>query len=41
MGKSFPSFKYKSKFSTWLYRVVLNTAITQQKKEAKARFAFG
>jgi RNA polymerase sigma-70 factor (ECF subfamily) len=33
LWKSFSSFEHKSKFSTWLYRVALNTAITQIRKE--------
>jgi RNA polymerase sigma factor (sigma-70 family) len=33
--KSFQHFKGESKFSTWLYRVALNTAITFFKKEKK------
>jgi len=33
LWKSFASFENKSKFSTWLYRVALNTAITQKRKE--------
>ncbi len=33
--KSFGSFKSNSQFSTWLYRVALNTAITFFKKEKK------
>ncbi len=28
LWKSFPNFKEKSKFSTWMYRIALNTAIT-------------
>lgn len=32
---SFPNFKGNSKFSTWLYRVAMNTAITQIKKRKK------
>jgi len=32
LWKSFPRFSGKSAFSTWMYRVALNTAITQQKK---------
>lgn len=35
LWKSFYSFEHKSKFSTWLYRVALNTAITQKRKERK------
>lgn len=33
LWRSFSSFSGKSKFSTWMYRVVLNTAITSYKKE--------
>jgi len=36
LWKSFPTFQNRSKFSTWMYRVALNTAITQFKK-AKRR----
>lgn len=40
LWKSFPGFKGYSKFSTWMYRVALNTAITlfrkPQKKDAQA-----
>jgi RNA polymerase sigma-70 factor (ECF subfamily) len=32
LWRSFESFQEKSKFSTWLYRVALNTAITQKRK---------
>lgn len=32
LWKSYPSFQNKSKFSTWMYRVALNTAITSFKK---------
>lgn len=35
LWKSFSSFEHKSKFSTWLYRVALNTAITQKRKEKR------
>ncbi len=36
LWKSYPSFRKESKFSTWMYRVALNTAITSFKK-AKRR----
>jgi RNA polymerase sigma-70 factor (ECF subfamily) len=32
---SFSTFDHRSKFSTWLYRVALNTAITQKRKEKR------
>ena len=35
LWKSFPSFRYESKFSTWMYRVALNTAITSFKKDKR------
>lgn len=35
LWKSIDSFKGESKFSTWLYRVALNTAIKSFKKEKK------
>lgn len=36
LWKSFPTFREESKFTTWMYRVALNTAITTFKK-AKRR----
>lgn len=33
---SFPTFKAESKFSTWLYRVAFNTAITFVRKQKKS-----
>lgn len=35
LWKSFPGFKGDAKFSTWMYRVALNTAITLFKKPKK------
>lgn len=32
LWKSYPSFRKEAKFSTWMYRVALNTAITLNKK---------
>lgn len=34
LWKSYPSFRQEAKFSTWMYRVALNTAITLNKKTA-------
>ncbi|MFZ5429666.1 MAG: RNA polymerase sigma factor [Bacteroidota bacterium] len=35
LWKSFPSFRNESKFTTWMYRVALNTAITSFKKNIR------
>lgn len=33
--KSYTSFKGQSKFSTWLYKVALNTVLTMRRKEGR------
>lgn len=33
LWRSYPSFKGQSKFSTWLYRIALNTAISDLRKQ--------
>ncbi len=35
--RAYPQFKGESKFSTWLYRVSINTAISWIRKEKKYR----
>ncbi|HAF29611.1 MAG TPA: RNA polymerase subunit sigma-70 [Bacteroidales bacterium] len=35
LWQSFPTFNRQSKFSTWMYRVALNTAIAQFRKDQK------
>lgn len=35
LWKAYPNFKEKSKFSTWMYKVCLNTAIVQMKRSKK------
>lgn len=37
LWNAFPSFKRKSKFSTWMYRVALNTAIARIRKDKKLK----
>lgn len=37
LWKSFPGFKGEAKFSTWMYRVALNTAITLFRKPQKRK----
>ncbi|MEM7548314.1 MAG: RNA polymerase sigma factor [Bacteroidota bacterium] len=37
LWKSFPRFKGQSKISTWMYRVALNTAISNFKKGSKRK----
>lgn len=37
LWKSFKSFEGRSKWSTWLYRVALNTALTYQRKEKRRK----
>lgn len=38
LWKSYDSFKGDSKFSTWMYRVGLNTAITYIRKKSKTNY---
>lgn len=35
LWKSFPRFRGESKFSTWLYRIALNTAISDLRRQKK------
>lgn len=35
LWKSYPTFRGQSKFSSWMYRVALNTAISQFRKDKK------
>ena len=35
IGKAYPKFRGDAKFSTWMYRVALNTAITLYRKKTK------
>ena len=34
LWKSYSSFKHKSMFSTWMYRIAINTALTLTKKRS-------
>jgi len=36
LWKAFPKFRGESKFSTWAYRVALNTAITLYRKSKRS-----
>lgn len=35
LWKSYPQFKQEARFSTWMYRIALNTAITHYRKERR------
>ncbi len=37
LWQAYPKFRGESKFSTWMYRVALNTAITSYRKEKRQR----
>jgi RNA polymerase sigma-70 factor (ECF subfamily) len=37
LWRSYPSFQQQSRFSTWMYRVCLNTALTYLKKNKRNR----
>jgi len=36
LWKSYPNFREEAKFSTWMYRVALNTAISNVRKEKRS-----
>lgn len=36
LWKAFPSFKRESKVSTWIYRIAINTSVTQFRKSKRA-----
>lgn len=40
LWKSYPSFKGDAKFSSWMYRVALNVAIQDFRKEKKRKYLF-
>lgn len=40
LWKSYPTYNRQSKFSSWMYRVALNTAISQFRKEKKGDINF-
>lgn len=37
--KSWPSFRHEAKFSTWLYRICLNTIFTQKRKPQRVDYS--
>lgn len=37
--KAYPSYRQEAKFSTWLYRICLNTILTQQRKKPILKYA--
>ena len=41
LWRAYPNFKGKAKITTWLYRVALNTAITQKRKHKKSMIGSG
>lgn len=36
--KAYPNYRQDAKFSTWLYRICLNTILTQQRKKSILRY---
>lgn len=40
LWKSYPTFREESKFSSWMYRVALNVAIQDFRKEKKRKYLF-
>ncbi len=41
LWKAYPKFRGEAKFSTWMYRVALNTAITLYRKSKRSVATFG